>query len=252
MIREWLRGRVAERRFHFRPALTMAAAVALLILVSLGQWQLHRLQWKNDLVAKVDARVSAAPIPFSDALARSEAGEDMTYTPVFIEGVFRHGDEAHVFGAYEARAGYYVFTPLQPAAGGAAVYINRGFVPQALKTPDERRDGLVEGAVRVTGLFRQAEEKRGAAALFSPEDRPDANEWHRRAPEVFAAHAGIEASVSYIDAAASDLKEAAWPRGGTTRLSFNNRHLEYALTWFGLAATLLGVYVFFSIQPPRR
>ncbi len=238
-------------RFYFRPALTVAAAAAFALLVGLGQWQLHRLQWKNDLIALVEARLAAAPIPFDEARARFEAGADMRYAPVHLEGVFRHGDEAHVFGTYEGEAGYYVFTPLQPAAGGPAVYVNRGFVPQAKKDRSQRPDGLVQGRVKLAGLFREPETPRGVAAFFRPDDRPDANEWHRRSPAAFAAHAGLEAASAYVDADGAT-GPGEWPKGGTTRLAFNNRHLEYALTWFGLAATLLGVYLFLSLQPPRR
>ena len=70
---------------------------------------------------------------------------------------------------------------------------------------------------------------------------------HVRDPEVFAKAANVSTLPIWIDSAGME-NPAAWPKGGTTRLQFNNRHLEYALTWFGLALTMLGVYVAFSLR----
>ncbi len=234
------------RRFQFRPVLTAAALSAFAILVTLGSWQLHRLEWKNDLVAKIEARVAAEPIPFNEAMQRHAAGEDMTYTPVFVEGGYLHDQEAHVFGTLDGRAGYYIFTPVKTA--GDIVYVNRGFAPQAFKDPAQRDDARIAPEKPIVGLFRSAERPSGVAALVRPENLPAANQWHVRDPGAFAAHAGLAAvSAAYLDSNGAE-SAALWPRGGTTRVDFNNRHMEYALTWFGLAATLVGVWFFFSLR----
>ena len=68
-----------------------------------------------------------------------------------------------------------------------------------------------------------------------------------RDPQVFAEAFGIATLPVWIDSNGLE-NPAAWPKGGTTRLEFNNRHLEYALTWFGLAATLLVVFLAFSLK----
>ncbi len=244
----------AGRRFHFRPILTICAFAGLAVLLSLGTWQLKRLDWKRGLIAKVEARTSAEPIPLDKAIERFIAGEDMEYAPVRTAGVFQHDKEAHVFGTLEGVAGYYIFTPIlrvetvQPYA--ATIYVNRGFAPQELKEAQARRDGLTEGPVIIEGLFRTAEAGSGLAAWFRPEDALDSNQWFQRNPELFASAAGIGAPSYYIDSFAVEGFE--WPKGGTTRVDFNNRHLEYALTWFGLAATLLGVWLSFSLQKPSE
>ncbi|GAB4525899.1 MAG: SURF1 family protein [Amphiplicatus sp.] len=234
--------------FRFRPALTACVALALAVLVALGAWQLQRRAWKLDLIAQVEARTAAAPIPFEEALARAEAGENMEYAPVVAAGAFAHEKEARVFGTLDGQAGAYVFTPFYPGTEEKrAVYVNRGFVPQ-----DALADGgygRVEGAVSVAGLFRSAEEPAGLARMFRPEYQPADRLWFARDPSRFAAHAGIETYPYYIDSFGGE-ESAAWPKGGTTRLDFRNRHLEYALTWFGLAAALLGVYLVFSLRGP--
>ncbi len=236
--------------FKFRPVLSLFVAASIALLVSLGVWQLHRLAWKRDLIARAEARLSSAPIAFDDAVRRAEAGEDMEYAPVVVDGVFAHDLEAPVFGSYEGEAGAYVFTPLDapgPGGGRRFIYVNRGFVPQRLLKPETRGEGDVRGGVVVEGLFRAAERPAGLARLFAPADAPGDNLWFARDPARLAARHNIETVPYYVDSSGEE-NPAPWPKGGTTRLDFPNRHLEYALTWFGLAAALAGVYLVFSLK----
>ena len=222
---------LGARRFQFRPVLTIFTALALGVLVTLGMWQLHRLDWKRALVAQVEARVSDAPISFADAVRRAE-------------GVFANQFEARVFGTYESAPGAYYFAPLEEAGQtDSFIYVNRGFAPQGVEVDVPSRD-----ETSVYGLFRAPEKAGGLAGSFRPAGKSTDGLWFARDARLFAADAGIAASPYYIDQAA--VEGRAWPKGGTTRLSFNNRHLEYALTWFGLAAALCGVWVAFSYQKP--
>jgi len=231
----------AGRRFYFRPVLTVFALAGLALLVALGNWQLHRLEWKRELVAKTEARVGAGPIPFVDALRRAQAGEDMEYTPVHVSGEFSRHGRTDVFGAYDGAPGVFVFRLLK--AEGGAVYVNRGFAPQNWLERGGNEAPLAGGLVE--GLFRTAERPAPPASWFRPAEQSVDGLWLVRNPQKFAAAAGIDAPPFYIDSFASH--GAEWPRGGTTRLDFNNRHLEYALTWYGLAATLFGVWAVFSL-----
>jgi surfeit locus 1 family protein len=233
-------------KFHFRPGLTAAALAALAVLCGLGTWQLQRLDWKNALVAKTQARLAAAPIPLAAALARAEAGEDVEYQPVFADGVFRAGLEAHVFGAHAGKPGVWVFAPFdwREADGrGGVIYVNRGFAPQDVAVPVAPPE-----TIRVEGLFRRAEAKKGFEKALAPDDQPADNLYFARDPLTLAAAHGVSAPAFYIDAFASE-GDAPWPKGGLTRVEFSNRHLEYALTWFGLAGALIGVYLAFSVRP---
>lgn len=231
----------ADRRFRFRPVLTLCVVLALGVLVSLGSWQLHRLEWKRDLIARVEARVDADPIPFEEAVRHAEAGEDMEYTPVVLSGEFRFDRTARVFGAYEGTPGTFSFTPMQTGAGVTA-YVNRGFVPQSAEAA--AASGTEQATV--SGLLRYSENLSPPASWFRSAEQSVDGLWFVRAPQLFAEKAGAKASPYYIDQFAVSGRE--WPKGGTTRLEFNNRHLEYALTWFGLALALIGVWVAFSLQ----
>jgi len=237
----------AGRRFYFRPVLTGFGLAGLVLLIALGNWQLHRLEWKRELVAKTEARVGAASIPFADALGRAEAGEDMEYTPVRIRGEFSHREHADVFGAYDGAPGVFVFTLLN--AEGAAVYVNRGFAPQSRLAQGGNEAPPGAGPVEVAGLFRAAERPTPPASWFRSTAQSADGLWLVRNPQKFAKAAGIDTPPFYIDSFA--VSGAEWPKGGTTRLDFNNRHLEYALTWYGLAATLFGVWAVFSLPKPE-
>lgn len=236
-----------------RPVAAVATLLASAAMIALGSWQLQRLSWKEALIAKVESRLGAAPVRLDDALAREAAGEDMEYQPVRIEGVFAHDLEAHVFGTHEGAAGAFVFTPLDAAAPGGGrrfVYVNRGFAPQAFRDAAARASGQVSGEVVVEGLLRRAETPPPIARRFLPADQPDDNLWFRRDPEVLAERHGVATIPFYIDSYGRE-SAAPWPKGGTTRVEFSNRHLEYALTWFSLAAALLAVFVAFSLKRAR-
>jgi surfeit locus 1 family protein len=230
-------------RVRFRPGLLAATLGALAILVSLGTWQLQRKEWKEALIAAVEARLSAEPVPFDDAVVRAEAGETMEYQPVYLDGVFAHDNAAGVFGTYEGRAGVYLFAPLR-RSDGSFVYINRGFAPQNAKAANSEP----QGAVRVYGLLRRAEVKRGLERLLAPKDQPADKIFFTRDPRTLGAAAGIYAPpIWYVDSNGLE-SDGPWPKGGLTRVDFPNRHLEYALTWFGLAAALVGVFLAFSLK----
>jgi surfeit locus 1 family protein len=228
----------------------LATAIALTILAALGLWQLERLAWKESLIAQVAARTGAAPVPFETFRSRAdEAGLD--YIPVSATGRFRHDLAALVPynqpGATKGLPvrGYLVFTPLV-AETGEVTMVNRGFVPEERKNPATRAQGSPEGVVTVTGLLRRAE----PARWFLPADDPAANLFFTRDPVAIAAAKGLTSPPLYIDADATS-NPGGFPMGGQTQISFPNNHLSYAFTWFGLAATLVGVFGVFAARRLR-
>lgn len=236
------------------PILIAATMIALSILLSLGVWQFQRLGWKREFIEQMNARLAAAPIAFDDALARALSGEKMDYQPVYLDGVYAHDLETAVFGTFGGAAGVYVFTPLDVAdatAGGRRfVYVNRGFAPQDFRDPATRPEGLVAGALRVEGLFRSAERRRGVDKWVAPKDQPADNLYFTRDPVVLADRHALDVSAFYIDSFGRE-SAGPWPKGGLTRIDIPNRHFEYALTWFGLAAALCGVVTAFALKRRR-
>jgi surfeit locus 1 family protein len=224
----------------------LATLVALAILVSLGIWQLERKAWKEGLIAQIEARAygpPGAPAREADWPSWSAAGDE--FRRVRLSGTFRHELEVQLHGLARLRdsaiQGYYVFTPLTLDTGATAI-VNRGFVPTELRDPDARAAGQIAGQVTVTGLVRAPE----AGGWFLPPNDPGRNEWFvRSVADMARAHRLERVAPFYVDADASP-NPGGWPRGGQTQLTLKNDHLGYALTWFGLAATLLGVFAVFA------
>ncbi|MCZ0737821.1 SURF1 family protein [Phreatobacter sp. AB_2022a] len=239
----------------------IAALVALTVLVGLGTWQLSRLAWKNELIAQVAARSHAAPAPLPPPASwPAMTAESDEYRRVSATGSFRHDAEAYLyFVAGDSRRageaghaqgqGYLVITPLV-MADGRIVLVNRGFVPTDRRDPASRTQGQLPGVVTVTGLLRYPE----ARGLFAAPDDAARRLFYTRDIGAMAAALGLDRRQTapfLIDADSADVP-GGLPQGGQTRLVFPNRHLEYALTWYGLALTLVGVFIAFALQGRRR
>jgi surfeit locus 1 family protein len=197
-------------------------AIAFLILVSLGTWQVERLQWKEALIADMEAMRHAPPISL-DALSQMPKPDlEAEYRPLTVSGRFDHAGEQYFYATHDGQVGYHVYTPLI-MADGRVLFVNRGFVPEDLKDPAKRAEGQIAGEVHVTGLYRRelTDLRAMAVAANIPEGRL----------EHF-----------FLDADATP-NPGGWPKGGVTQVDLPNNHLSYAVTWYGLAATLLVVSV---------
>lgn len=219
----------ARRRPLWQVGLALALGVLMTIgFATLGIWQLQRLSWKLDLIARVEARVHADPVPVADILTL--APKDQEYRRVTATGRFDHGAETLVQAVTEQGGGYWVLTPLV-TADHRTLLVNRGFVPPDRADPQTRPQGQTQGEVTVTGLARLTEP--GGAFLRSND--PSGNRWYSRDVQAIAAarHLGPVAAV-FIDTDATP-QPGGYPVGGLTVIAFRNTHLIYALTWFVLA-----------------
>lgn len=228
--------------------------LAFAALVGLGSWQMERRAWKLELIQQVEARADAParPLPASSQWPALNRATD-EYAHVRVTGVFDHAKEALVYTVLSEPngplrgPGFSVITPLM-LPDGSAVLVNRGFVPTDKRDPATRTAGQVEGPVTVTGLLRFAEE----ASSFVPDNDPARNAWYRRDPAEIAAARGLTRAAPFMIDADATPNPGGLPQGGETRLVFPNRHLEYALTWYGLAATMLAVVVAVLVSRRRR
>lgn len=229
---------------------TALSVVGLAALIGLGTWQLQRKQWKDALIAKIAERVTAAPMPLARAEQIWRGGGDVEYLHVQARGRFHHDKERYLYAPAKSGLGWHVYTPLEMASA-RFVWVNRGFVPDARKPPATRAEGQPGGETEVRGLVRAPAHK----GLFTPDNDVAHNLWywpdaHAMTTSAFAG-ASVQALPLVIDADATPAPPGGLPRGGVTRLDLPNRHLEYALTWYGLALTLIGVYSGFAITRLR-
>ncbi len=191
---------------------------------------MERRAWKLELIARVDARVHARPQPAPGPRAWTGlTRENAEYRHVQVTGHLLNDRETLVQALTELGAGYWVLTPLQTSWG--TVMVNRGFVPPERSAPATRRAGELGGTVDIVGLLRITE----PGGAFLHHNNPRENRWYSRdiAAIGSARHLGKIAPY-FIDADATPVP-GGWPRGGLTIVAFRNAHLQYAVTWFGLA-----------------
>lgn len=229
-----------------RWALLALCASGLVLFTGLGAWQVQRLAWKRDLVARVDARVHAAPVA---APARSEwaslDAREAEYRRVQVRGEFRHDLETLVDALTVLGPGSWVLTPLDTGEG--IVLVNRGYVPREHREVAGRAAGQVPGRVTITGLLRVTEPH----GRMLRANQPGADRWFSRDVAAIARARGLEEVAPFFIDADATVNAGGWPVGGLTVVRFRNAHLAYAATWFGLSLLCIAGMLLL-LRAPRK
>lgn len=232
--------------------------VALAILLGLGTWQYQRKAWKETILATLKSRGTASPVPATSIwpglpchdLKDTGLPNPCEYQPVLLRGVFDHTRERHIFTAAPqvpglgSSRGYWIFTPLRLDGTGKTVFVNRGFVPEDRKDGSRRVLGQTSQSVEVSGLYRSAQVR----ATFDGQNDPAKNIWFVRNPsELWPASSDgpVDEMWAYIDQT-GPVPAGGWPLPLAGKVEISNRHLEYAITWYGLAVTLLCIFAVFA------
>ncbi len=217
----------APRSLPALGALFILIALSFATFIALGIWQVQRLAWKEDLIARVDRRIDAAAVPSPGPREwHSISREHHEYLRVSLRGEYDTQHETLVRAATELGTGYWVMTPLRTEQG-YTVLVNRGFVPSkdTARTPSNGS---------FTGLLRMSEPHGSALQR----NEPAAGRWYSRdvAAMATAHELGPVVAPYFVDASAEATPAAGWPRAGLTAIRFSNNHCVYAITWFTLAA----------------
>ncbi|TKT81148.1 SURF1 family protein [Aquamicrobium sp. LC103] len=217
------------------------SALALAVLLALGTWQVQRLHWKEGLLATIQERTTSQPHSLQDVETRLTTTGDVDYWPVRVGGVFHHEGERHFFATWKGASGYFVHTPLE-LDDGRLIFVNRGFVPFDRKDPATRPEGQVQGRVEILGLARAAITEK--PSFIVPDNDPAKNIFYWKDSRAMAATSGVGAPDDYVGffIDADDAPNpGGLPVGGVTMIDLPNNHLQYVVTWYGLAAALCGV-----------
>lgn len=271
-----------------RWALLAFLSLNTLLFCSLGSWQVQRLGWKKDLIARVQARVQASPEAPPAPAQWPQLGAGDEYRRLQLAGQLLTERSIPVYANTDLGPGYWLMAPLQlasqpadvstntntsanastgvSAATPAVVWINRGFIPTAMRhSPDYARLSApaaeAERSVQVTGLLRLPPRPH----WFSRDNRPAEQRWYQRNPAELSAAQALPTQVTapyFVDAqqiepshtlpAAGGSAAQIWPRPGLTQLQFRNNHLSYALTWFTLALLNIAALIYLLFFESRR
>lgn len=227
------------------PWLVLVVGVAALAaLVALGTWQVNRLAWKEALIETIDRRIASEPRPLAEMeRLYAETGE-VDYWPVSLSGTYLHDRESHFLATWKGAAGYFVYTPLE-LADGRMVLVNRGFVPFDRKDPTTRAAGQVAGEVDIVGLARDP--LAGKPSWIVPDNDLAKNVFYWKDIAAMASRAGLDPVrliPFFVDAGPAE-NPGGLPDGGVTMVDLPNNHLQYAVTWYGLASALAAVLAIF-------
>lgn len=229
-----------ERRSGVARTIFIAGfCLTALVCTGLGIWQLQRLSWKLDLIARVEARLTAPPVvapgPADWAGITATADE---YRRVTLQGRYLDAAETLTMAVTERGPGFWVLAPFR-ADAGFTVLVNRGFVPEAKRAPEDRHK-VAGQETKLVGLLRPSEPGGG----FLRSNDPAASRWYSRDVAAIAQARQIgEVAPYFIDADAAS-EPGPLPQGGMTQVSFRNAHLVYALTWFCLALMSTGALTY--------
>lgn len=224
--------------FRPLPVLSVASLAALAVLIALGVWQLRRADEKRVMIEAYEA--SVAGNVSDDLFTPFCASRASPYAQRAVMPATLVGNEVRFYGARpeDGAPGWRILrlTPAPdcdcPASGGAQCGDERLLVVEA---GFETLNGERSGPSDVVEIEHPAE-----PGAFTPQNDVQRGEYYRFEPETLAAAFGVSAARIETEAQLS-----APPPGLPPGLSAMPpaRHIGYALTWFGLAATLVGVYL---------
>ncbi len=216
----------------------MFVLIGVVLLCGLGVWQVERLQWKTELLARIAALQTAPPEPLKVVLNRIADHVDVDFTHVvFACPSLEQTPTARIYSVTDAGVGERIITACPIEAGPyRSILVDRGFVKEEdlarLKPASSPTNGPVVGVLR----------KGATAGAFTP-GRQDKDAWFSRDIRGIAAalHAEDPAPVFFM--LESPPPSGFGPLPAPVPTDIPNNHLGYAITWFGLAGALVGVYI---------
>jgi surfeit locus 1 family protein len=204
------------------------------ILVSLGIWQVQRLAWKEGVLAEMETQIAADPV------AIPEEPDPEAHGYLSVEATGRLGaDHIRVLVSQRGQgAGYRAISPLD--TGERTILVDRGFMPTEGEPPVHQRQ------VTVIGNLHWPEE----VDSFTPENDLARNIWYARDVEALAERLDAE-PILVVAREMSVSDDPVTPLPVDTS-GIPNDHLEYAITWFSLAAIWLGMTLYLLWRIRRR
>ena len=219
----------ASQPHNFPWILSFFTAIAFLILIALGVWQLQRLEWKTNLQAQIDAAYDAPARSFSTHSIDRSRSSDLHYVKYNIEGRYLSKEQAFIQPrTRNGEIGKHVLA-LFRTKDGRILLINRGWAPTDWQesTP---KDNTIQ---TLTGVFRAAERPN----MFTPNNNAEQNIWYW--PDIHAIAPEAVPALFWLIESGND---ETYPIPQGDKPSLRNDHLQYAFFWFVMATVLILIY----------
>ncbi|KAK4674279.1 surf-like protein [Podospora pseudopauciseta] len=219
----------------------------------LGTWQVKRLSWKTDLIAKCEDRIVRPPLPLPPRIDPS-AISDFDFRRVLVTGHYRHDQEMLIGPRMrDGEQGYIVVTPLERKDDpGATILVNRGWISKKHQDQKLRPEGLPTGEVTVEGLLREPWKKN----MFTPENRPDKGEFYFPDVKQMAELTGsqpvwVEQTMNPDYFTTLEYEQKGVPIGRPAEVNLRNNHAQYIFTWYGLSLATSIMFWLVVKKPPK-
>jgi len=213
----------------------------LTLTTGLGIWQVSRLHWKTALLQEIDRGEAAPAVPLP--------ASPPAFTKVRVTGRLRQ--DLQVLYGVEVRSaaegpvlGAYLLNPLE-RPGADPVIVNRGWAPLTWHSPATPVDATIEGYVREPEY----------PVRFGATDDPPARRFYALDPAAVAAALGLPRAAPFTVVALGTTPPGTYPEPARALPRPANNHLSYAITWFGLAASLLVIFAIYArraLRPPVK
>ncbi|MEX0339641.1 MAG: SURF1 family protein [Arenibacterium sp.] len=207
------------------------------ILLALGVWQIQRLEWKQDLLGNIESRIAAEPVD----LPKNPDPETDRYLPVSVDGRFVAGARPRMLASRRQIGAVHRHIAIFERVGGGRILVDIGWTEDDVTPPP-----LPAAPLTLTGNLDWPVE----ADSFTPEPDISDNFWFARdVPGLAAAYNTDEVLLVLRENPEVALGATPWP---VDTVGIPNDHLQYAITWFSLAAIWIVMTGFFLRRPKRR
>ena len=196
------------------------------MLLSLGSWQLYRLNWKLDLISEIEHSLKINPVELSKS-------NNKNYLRIKTSGTIDFDKQIYLYNLNNSgKPGFEVINPI--LIGNENYLINRGWIPFDKK--DKAEINLIN-TNRIIGTLK----KQSKANSFKPENDIEKNYWFTLDRDDIFSYTGKKFS-KYIIYINGDYKT---PEPKVITANISNNHKKYAITWFSMAISILLIYLYF-------
>ena len=227
--------------YIFKPKIIpiIATILGLAILLSLSGWQLKRLSWKKNLIeTRIDRyEKNSKELDELKDISNSEfykvnvVGSFLNNKEMFMPALSKNGNN-----------GFHILVPIKLLDGKTIIY-DTGWVPTHKKEQATRTENLDDNISIKESVIRLP----GRKGKYQPDNELENNFWFFVDTQEMSKYLNLNVEKEFYLEAANDGPEG-YPLGGQTRIYIRNNHLQYAITWFLIACTLLGVFLAASIK----
>ena len=198
----------------------------ILVLISLGSWQLYRLNWKLNLIEEIENSLKKNPTELSKS-------NKQNFLRIKVAGEIDFDKQIYLYNLNEnGKPGFEVINPIIIDSNN--YLINRGWIPFDQK--DQSKINLINEDKIIGTLKLQTK-----ASIFKPENDIENNYWFTLNRDDIFKYTGKNFS-DYIIYLNGDYKI---PQPKVITANISNNHKKYAITWFSMAISILLIYLYF-------